>query len=142
MTDWRFFFISLFSFTAKIRPPVVTCPPPGIEGATSVKLLCDHGTTTSMVKQWTRDGQPLVPNDRIEFQENNAVLTIKDVKRTDSGEYHCNVSNFLDHEVAACILMVNCKYSPRIFGFDILLLYRNCIQSLAAVFQTFGFRFF
>ncbi|KAK0139782.1 Carcinoembryonic antigen-related cell adhesion molecule 1 [Merluccius polli] len=44
-----------------IPPPTITCPPsPVTEGASSVKLLCDDGNT-SMAKQWTRDGQPMVP---------------------------------------------------------------------------------
>ena len=74
-----------------------------------VTFLCDDGDTSN-AKQWTRDGQPLLPSDRIAFLENNRILMLKGVNRTDTAEYRCNVSNLSDHEVGTCQLTVYCKY--------------------------------
>ncbi|CAL8359483.1 unnamed protein product [Arctogadus glacialis] len=92
----------------KIPTPTVTCPP-STEGMSEVTFLCDDGDTSN-AKQWTRDGQPLLPSDRIAFLENNRIIMLKGVNRTDTAEYRCNVSNLSDHEVATCQLTV--YYGP------------------------------
>ncbi|KAM6968146.1 cell adhesion molecule CEACAM1-like [Aplochiton taeniatus] len=61
-----------------------------IEGD-STNLTCDAAGSIS-TREWRKDGQPLSPNDRISFSEENRTLLISHVHRTDKGQYQYPVS--------------------------------------------------
>ncbi|KAK6291207.1 hypothetical protein J4Q44_G00383960 [Coregonus suidteri] len=71
---------------------ITTYPnPPIIEGS-SVTSTCDaSGSITT--REWMKDGQLLSAGGNVIISEDNRVLSINPVKRTDSGQYLCRVSN-------------------------------------------------
>lgn len=89
----------------EMSKPTMACPSGNlIEGKTSVKLTCDaDGFVT---REWMKDGRPVAPGGRFSFHEGNRVLSISPVNRTDTGEFHCKVSNNISFETANCSLKV------------------------------------
>ncbi|XP_076135970.1 cell adhesion molecule CEACAM6-like [Alosa pseudoharengus] len=63
-----------------------------IAGSSSVNLTCD-AQGTFITREWTKDGTPLSPSNRITFYEDNRTLSISPVEKEDSGQYTCTVSN-------------------------------------------------
>uniref|UniRef100_A0A668AE98 Ig-like domain-containing protein n=1 Tax=Myripristis murdjan TaxID=586833 RepID=A0A668AE98_9TELE len=78
----------------KVSTPTMNCPADRlIEDRSSVNLTCDaEGVFT---REWVKDGQPVLSGDRFTISEGGRVLTIKPIKREDTGlgEYSCTVSN-------------------------------------------------
>ncbi|XP_029928951.1 carcinoembryonic antigen-related cell adhesion molecule 1-like [Myripristis murdjan] len=93
----------------KVSTPTMNCPADRlIEDRSSVNLTCDaEGVFT---REWVKDGQPVLSGDRFTISEGGRVLTIKPIKREDTGLFMCNISNAVSFETAKCSLTVN--YGP------------------------------
>ena len=73
---------------------------------------CDTNSKPAPFFFWTKNGLELNTSldDRIKFSEDKKTLMIKDLKRTDSGNYGCKAANnvkSVDSELAT--LTVQCK---------------------------------
>ncbi|XP_041510774.1 carcinoembryonic antigen-related cell adhesion molecule 5-like isoform X2 [Microtus oregoni] len=82
-------------YLAIIEP--VTTPSIQIRNTTvkeldSVSLNCSSNNTGISI-HWLFNGQSLELTDRMKLSLNNSILSIDPVKRADSGEYQCEVSN-------------------------------------------------
>ncbi|XP_045064563.1 carcinoembryonic antigen-related cell adhesion molecule 2-like isoform X2 [Coregonus clupeaformis] len=88
---------------------ITTSPNPPIIEGNSVTLTCDaSGSITT--REWMKDGQLLSAGGNMIISEDKRVLSINPVKRTDSGEYLCRVSNPISTADAKHDLIVN--YGP------------------------------
>ncbi|KAM4600458.1 cell adhesion molecule CEACAM6-like [Polymixia lowei] len=95
---------------AKVQKPTINCPTANLtEDKTSANLTCNVNDTISD-REWLKDGQQLVSGGRITFFEDNRVLSISSVDRTDNAEFVCIVTNPVSYEMAKCSLTVN--YGP------------------------------
>ncbi|XP_076847357.1 cell adhesion molecule CEACAM5-like isoform X3 [Brachyhypopomus gauderio] len=79
-----------------------------IEGSSYSNLTCD-GSGTILTTKWMKDNKPLSPSNTIHFSDDRTV-TIGPVRRSDSGEYQCTLSNPVSSDTAKYILTVN--YGP------------------------------
>ncbi|XP_042073447.1 carcinoembryonic antigen-related cell adhesion molecule 5-like [Haplochromis burtoni] len=79
-----------------------------VEG-TSVSLTCEASGSV-FIRNWMKDGSDLTPTDNMILSDNNRVLTFNTVKRKDSGEYFCQISNPVSSDEAKYIMTVN--YGP------------------------------
>uniref|UniRef100_UPI0037E9B068 carcinoembryonic antigen-related cell adhesion molecule 5-like n=1 Tax=Semicossyphus pulcher TaxID=241346 RepID=UPI0037E9B068 len=75
----------------------------------SVNLTCDAAGSV-FNRKWMKDGSDLTPADNMIFYDEHRVLSFQPLKKTDSGEYSCNVSNPVSNEEARYIMVVN--YGP------------------------------
>uniref|UniRef100_A0A4W5LXI8 Ig-like domain-containing protein n=1 Tax=Hucho hucho TaxID=62062 RepID=A0A4W5LXI8_9TELE len=88
---------------------ITTSPnPPIIEGS-SVTLTCDAAGSI-ITREWMKDGQLLSASGNITISEDKSMLSINSVKRTDTGEYRCRVSNPISTANAKHGLIIN--YGP------------------------------
>uniref|UniRef100_A0A3Q3F703 Ig-like domain-containing protein n=1 Tax=Labrus bergylta TaxID=56723 RepID=A0A3Q3F703_9LABR len=78
-----------------------------IEG-NSVNLTCDAAGSV-FTRKWMKDGSDLTQADIILY-DNNRVLSFQHLKKTDRGEYSCNISNPINSMEAKHVLVVN--YGP------------------------------
>lgn len=119
--DWILFFIDYiikvsiqhvscsFLCTARVSRPTIACPTENlIEGKTVVNLSCNADGFVP-TRAWMKDGKPLVSGDRFSFYDGNRVLSVSPVDRKDTGEFLCNVSNYISFKTAKCRLDVYCK---------------------------------
>ncbi|XP_039860659.1 carcinoembryonic antigen-related cell adhesion molecule 5-like [Simochromis diagramma] len=79
-----------------------------VEG-TSVSLTCEAFGSV-FTRNWIKDGSKLTLADNMTLSDNNRVLTFDTVKRKDSGEYFCQISNPISSHGAKYIMTVN--YGP------------------------------
>ena len=95
-------------------PSEITVHPvagPKTEGD-DVILSCDVVGNPAPTILWTRDGSPVDSSDssRITFSADKKQFTIRDVNRTDNGEYRCVANNILGNATSnGAILDVQCK---------------------------------
>ncbi|CAB1333938.1 unnamed protein product [Coregonus sp. 'balchen'] len=89
---------------------ITTSPNPPIIEGNSVTLTCD-ASGSIISREWMEDGQFLSAGGNMIISEDNRVLSINPVKRTDSGEYLCRVSNPISTADAKHILIVNLEDS-------------------------------
>uniref|UniRef100_A0A667ZJZ6 Ig-like domain-containing protein n=1 Tax=Myripristis murdjan TaxID=586833 RepID=A0A667ZJZ6_9TELE len=89
---------------ASITEPPVT----PVEGK-PVNLTCD-AAGPFFTREWRKDGSPVSPGSNIILHDNNRVLSFSPLKRTDSGEYSCTVSNPASSAEAKYKMTVN--YGP------------------------------
>ena len=95
-------------------PPEITVHPvagPETEGD-DVILSCDAVGNPVLTISWTRNGSPVDSSDssRITFSADKKQITIRNVNRTDSGEYRCVANNILGNATSnGAILDVQCK---------------------------------
>uniref|UniRef100_UPI0037E9845C carcinoembryonic antigen-related cell adhesion molecule 5-like n=1 Tax=Semicossyphus pulcher TaxID=241346 RepID=UPI0037E9845C len=75
----------------------------------SFNLTCDAAGPV-FNRKWMKDGSDLTPADNMIFYDENRVLSFQPLKKTDSGEYSCNVNNPVSNEEARYIMVVN--YGP------------------------------
>ena len=78
-----------------------------IEG-NSVNLTCD-GAGSIFTREWMKDGSPLTQTDNMILYDTNRVLSFLSLKKTDSGEYLCKISNHVSNDEAKYNMIVNCK---------------------------------
>ena len=78
-----------------------------IEG-NSVNLTCD-GAGVVFTREWMKDGSPLTLTDNLTFYDENRVLSFLSLKKTDSGEYLCKISNPVSFDEAKYSIVVICK---------------------------------
>uniref|UniRef100_A0A674BS32 Carcinoembryonic antigen-related cell adhesion molecule 1-like n=1 Tax=Salmo trutta TaxID=8032 RepID=A0A674BS32_SALTR len=76
----------------------------------SVNLTCDAAGSI-ITREWMKDGQLLSTGGNLIISEDKRVLSIDPVKRTDSGEYLCRVSNPVSTADAKHILIVKSEGS-------------------------------
>ncbi|XP_040900301.1 carcinoembryonic antigen-related cell adhesion molecule 1-like [Toxotes jaculatrix] len=79
-----------------------------VEG-NSVNLTCE-ASGTIFTRKWRKDGSDLILNDNMILYNNNRVLSFQPLKRPDSGEYSCDISNPVSSEEAKYSMVVN--YGP------------------------------
>ncbi|XP_036071846.1 carcinoembryonic antigen-related cell adhesion molecule 5-like [Oryzias melastigma] len=79
-----------------------------IEGS-SVTLTCE-ASGSSPSRTWKKDGSDLNLSEDVTLSEDNTVLTFKAVKKENSGEYVCLVSNPVSSSEAKFTIVVN--YGP------------------------------
>ncbi|XP_076593564.1 cell adhesion molecule CEACAM6-like [Chaetodon auriga] len=79
-----------------------------IEGNSAI-LSCE-AAGSFLNRAWMKDGSDLIPTDNITLQDNNRVLSFQPLKRTDSGQYSCYISNPVSSEAAHYTMVVN--YGP------------------------------
>ncbi|XP_045064271.1 carcinoembryonic antigen-related cell adhesion molecule 1-like [Coregonus clupeaformis] len=88
---------------------ITTSPNPPIIKGNSVTLTCD-ASGSIISREWMKDGQLLSAGGNMIISEDKRELSINPVKRTDSGEYLCRVSNPISTADAKHDLIVN--YGP------------------------------
>ena len=96
-------------------PPSIQTHPHAVtvEEGENVTLFC-NATGSSLTISWTFNGffLPTSGDSRISFLTGNKQLIIKNVNRTDSGEYRCVASNMVGKDTSnAAIVSVECEYS-------------------------------
>ena len=73
----------------------IASSPFSLQVATSAILYCEtqHDSGATITYSWTKDGQPLVPNNHIRYQNRatSGNILIEGVQFEDSGKYQCIV---------------------------------------------------
>uniref|UniRef100_A0A8C7CL28 Ig-like domain-containing protein n=2 Tax=Oncorhynchus kisutch TaxID=8019 RepID=A0A8C7CL28_ONCKI len=77
----------------------------------SANLTCEAAGNITTI-QWTKEGQPLSAGGNILFSEENRKVSISPVKRHDSGEYVCKLTNPASSATASYRMIVNYKTPP------------------------------
>ncbi len=75
-------------------------------------LSCNATGNPEPTISWTRNGSPIntIDNSRISFSAFKKRLTIRNMSRTDSGEYRCVATNSLGNDTSnAATLDVQCS---------------------------------
>ncbi|XP_024246414.1 carcinoembryonic antigen-related cell adhesion molecule 6-like isoform X3 [Oncorhynchus tshawytscha] len=75
----------------------------------SANLTCEAAGNITTI-QWMKEGQPLSAGGNILFSEENRKVSISPVKRHDSGEYVCKLTNPASSATASYRMIVN--YGP------------------------------
>uniref|UniRef100_A0A8D2GNT7 Ig-like domain-containing protein n=1 Tax=Urocitellus parryii TaxID=9999 RepID=A0A8D2GNT7_UROPR len=75
-----------------VTPPHLTASNTTVAEGESVELTCVPNDTEISI-QWLFNNKTLPLTDRMQLSLNNSILTINSVKKTDEGEYNCEVSN-------------------------------------------------
>ena len=79
-----------------------------IEGK-SVNLTCDAAAGSVVTRMWKKDGSDLILTENIKLYDENRVLAFHPLKKTDSGEYSCKISNPVSSDEATYNMVVNCR---------------------------------
>ena len=104
--------------------PSITVHPNGVtirEGQ-NVTLSCNASGNPVPTISWTRNGSPVKTSDhsRISFSDEEKLLTITNVSRTDRGEYRCVAINRVGNATSnVATVDVHCKYIHLIVWFNI-----------------------
>ncbi|XP_053536639.1 carcinoembryonic antigen-related cell adhesion molecule 5 isoform X1 [Ictalurus punctatus] len=77
-----------------------------IEGVSSTTLSC-NASGTIYSAEWMKDNQKLSASDSITFSNDNRSVMISPVRRRDSGEYKCSLSNPFSSDTATYRMIVN-----------------------------------
>ena len=103
--------MSWFLDIATGQPKISVDPESQIEPeGSNLTLSCIADGNPVPTISWTKDGSPIRSNPRISFSAENQQMTIKDVRRTDSGEYRCVAHNRLGNETSkAATLDIQCN---------------------------------
>ncbi|XP_067457156.1 carcinoembryonic antigen-related cell adhesion molecule 5-like isoform X2 [Thunnus thynnus] len=99
---------SAITVLERISGVSITSTDQTIEG-NSVNLTCD-GVGSDFTREWMKDGSSLTLADNMTLYDEKRVLSFLSLKRTDSGEYLCKISNPVSFEEAKYSMVVN--YGP------------------------------
>ena len=73
-------------------------------------LTCDATGNPEPVLSWFKDENLVNCSNRIRFSEDNKLLTVTNMKRTDSGKYVCVAHNEVGNATSKiAILNIQCK---------------------------------
>lgn len=95
-----------------LDPPIVTFYPlnAGTREGDDVTLYCNADGNPVPTISWTRNGFAINASDNYGSSNDNKQLNIRNVNRSDSGEYRCVANNTLGNGTSsAAILVVQCK---------------------------------
>ena len=85
----------------------------GNVGGDTVKLYCNATGSPTLHISWTFDRSVITANEnsRISLSNDSRELTITNVKRRDSGDYRCLVTNRVGNDTSdPSVINVLCKY--------------------------------
>ncbi|XP_067456288.1 carcinoembryonic antigen-related cell adhesion molecule 5-like [Thunnus thynnus] len=99
---------SAITVLERISSVNITSTDQTIEG-NSVNLTC-NGAGSDFTREWMKDGSSLTLADNMTLYDENRVLSFLSLKRTDSGEYLCKISNPVSFDEAKYSMVVN--YGP------------------------------
>ncbi|XP_058866612.1 carcinoembryonic antigen-related cell adhesion molecule 20-like [Acipenser ruthenus] len=78
----------------------------------TLKLACQVlGSQIVSSRFWLKDGQPLVPTDRITVSVNSSVVSLNKVLQSDNGEYQCKANGPVN-EVTSAVYKLEVNYGP------------------------------
>ncbi|XP_050932078.1 carcinoembryonic antigen-related cell adhesion molecule 1 isoform X2 [Lates calcarifer] len=75
----------------------------------SVNLTCEAAGSV-FTRQWMKDGSDLILTDNMMLYNEGRVLSFQPLKKKDSGEYSCKISNPVSSDEAKYVMVVN--YGP------------------------------
>ena len=103
--------------------PEITTHPKNVTTTEGGNLSLSCNATGNPVPKisWNKDGSPISSNSRISLSQDDKQLTIRNVNRTDSGEYRCVADNSLGNDTSnAAKLYVQCKWLCNLAIFEII----------------------
>ncbi|XP_041081769.1 carcinoembryonic antigen-related cell adhesion molecule 20-like isoform X1 [Polyodon spathula] len=78
----------------------------------ALKLTCQvFGSQIVSSSLWLKDGQPLVPSDRITLSVDSSVVSFNPVLQSDNGEYQCKAYSPVS-EVTSAVYRLEVNYGP------------------------------
>ena len=86
----------------------------------NITLSCNATGNPEPSISWVKDGFPMNRNSRINFSQDNKLLTITNISRTDSGDYRCVARNRVGNDTSNSKVNVLCKCRT-LFDFQVLL---------------------
>ncbi|XP_057611122.1 carcinoembryonic antigen-related cell adhesion molecule 1-like isoform X2 [Chionomys nivalis] len=89
--------ITVLEISVPVTKPSIQVSNSTVKELDSVSLTCSSNDTGISI-HWLFNGQSPELTDRMKLSLNNSTLTIDPVKREDSGEYQCEVSNPVSSE--------------------------------------------
>ncbi|XP_034160293.2 carcinoembryonic antigen-related cell adhesion molecule 1 isoform X1 [Pangasianodon hypophthalmus] len=93
----------------------ITSPEGNLIEYSSANFTCEgNGTISTTV--WMKEYEILAPSSSIQFLDDNRTMVISPVKRSDSGNYQCAMSNPVSSSSAHYSITVNYGPDVRIFG--------------------------
>ena len=110
--------------------PLITIHPEGktpMEGE-NITLSCNATGNPEPSISWVKDGFPMNRNSRINFSQDNKLLTITNISRTDSGDYRCVARNRVGNDTSNSKVNVLCKCRTLFYFF--LSLWAGGIQQI------------
>ncbi|XP_035386624.1 carcinoembryonic antigen-related cell adhesion molecule 20-like [Electrophorus electricus] len=108
----------------------------------SAQFTC-VGNGTVITTEWMKDNQILAPSTRFIFSADNRTLLINPIRRSDSGEYQCTLSNPVSSNTSNYRMTIN--YGPNVWimgtkvvekDSDVLLLCSSASRPAATVTWT------
>uniref|UniRef100_A0A4W6BIL0 Ig-like domain-containing protein n=1 Tax=Lates calcarifer TaxID=8187 RepID=A0A4W6BIL0_LATCA len=108
-------------FYISLTKSFIFCPTERISGASvktstnqpvdgnSVNLSCEAAGSV-FTRQWMKDGSDLILTDNMMLYNEGRVLSFQPLKKKDSGEYSCKISNPVSSDEAKYVIVVN--YGP------------------------------
>ncbi|MCJ8728821.1 hypothetical protein PDJAM_G00008510 [Pangasius djambal] len=93
----------------------ITSPEGNLIEYSNATFTCEgNGTISTTV--WMKDYKILAPSSSIQFLDDNRTMVISPVKRSDSGNYQCVMSNPVSTSISHYSIVVNYGPDVRIFG--------------------------
>lgn len=87
--------LSVLAYTDKKPKAQIITPLQEMHAKTgeSIEMFCIYTRMDDLIMFWTKNGDAVVPNERIELRNNNQKLIIKNVTDADGGTYNCSIGD-------------------------------------------------